>query len=108
MATNGVLGKVKTIANLNQIVYTVPAKTVSTATISALNTGSANATIRIFITTTPEAPDIGDAIEYGAVITPGGVIERSCMPVGAGESIIIHSTVTGVSIRVAGFEAVAP
>lgn len=105
MATNGVLGKVKTIANQNQVVYVVPAETVATATISAVNTGNTPARIIIYITSNPSSPDVGDAIEYGAIVSPGGVIERSCMPIGAGENVIINSSVAGVAVRVAGFEA---
>lgn len=104
MATQGVLGRVKTIANQNQVVYTVPAGIVATATISIVNTGTQNATVRLYAAAT-DVPTVVDAIEYGAVVTPGGVLERSCMPLGQNEKVIVYSTQPDVVVRVSGFEA---
>ena len=104
MSTQGRLAAVMTAANNPVLAYTVPADTVTTATIAAVNTGNTPAAVKIYITTAA-SPGPSDAIEYGAVIQPGGVLERSCMPLGAGERIIVEATTSDVAIRIAGFEA---
>ena len=101
MSTQGRLAAVMTAANNPVLAYTVPAETVTTATIAAVNTGTEAATVKMYIT----SPTVTDAIEFGALIQPGGVLERSCMPLGAGERIIVEATTSDVAIRIAGFEA---
>lgn len=103
MPTQGHLGGVMTIAGQNQIVYTVPTGIVATVTIAAVNTGSNNSVVKMYISKT-STPQNYEAIEFNAVVPPGGVIERSCMPIGEGESIIINSTNSTLAVRVAGFE----
>ncbi len=104
MSTQGRLAAVMTAANNPVLAYTVPADTVTTATIAAVNTGTEAATVKMYITT-GSTPTVTDAIEYGAVIQPGGVLERSCMPLGAGERIIVEASSSSIAVRVAGFEA---
>lgn len=104
MSTQGRLAAVMSAANNPVLTYTVPADTVTTATIAAVNTGNTAASVKIYICTST-SPNIADAIEYGAIIQPGGVLERSCMPLGAGERIIIEASTSDVAIRIAGFEA---
>lgn len=104
MSTQGRLAAVMSTANNPALIYTVPADTVTTATIAAVNTGNTAATVKMYITTA-SSPGPADAIEFGAVIQPGGVLERSCMPLGAGERLIVEASTSSVAIRVAGFEA---
>ncbi len=104
MSTQGRLAAVMSAANNPVLTYTVPADTVTTATIAVVNTGIDVATVKIYITLGSN-PSPTDAIEFGAMIQPGGVLERSCMPLGAGERIIVEATTSDVAIRIAGFEA---
>ena len=104
MSTQGRLAAIMSVANSQVAVYVVPQETVTTATIAVVNTGTEAATVKIYITV-GSTPTQADAIEYNAVIQAGGVLERSCMPLGAGEKIIVEANSSNLAVRVAGFEA---
>jgi len=102
---NGVLGRVMSVANSDVVVYTVPS-TVDFATVSinlVNQTGSA-ATIRIAIAASA-TPGLADYIEYDAILAgKGDGLERTCMVLSAGESIIVRSSNANVAVRVYGLE----
>ena len=104
MSVQGRLAAIMSVANQDVLAYTVPEDTVTTATIAAVKTGDDPVSVSIFIHTSPNHLD-SDAIEYGAIIAPGGVLERSCMPLGAGEHLTINASTSKLAVRVAGFEA---
>jgi hypothetical protein len=104
---NGTLGKAMSVAAQFVTVYTVPTAGVDFATISVfmVNTGPAAANVRFAISTEAATPLPQDYIEHGAIIPAnGGVLERTCIPVSAGDKVMVFSDVATVAIRVAGLE----
>lgn len=102
---SGKLGAVDLAANTYATVYTVPASTVTTLNITAVNRGTTGATVRVALSTAASTPDSPDFIEYDVVIPAnGGVLERTALVAGAGEKVMAISTTGSVSVRVHGFE----
>lgn len=103
---SGRLGKAALAANNDNTLYTVPAGTVATATVSLCNRGPDNAQVRLAVTMTA-APANTDYLEYDASIPAGGVLERTGLVCTEGERIIVRSTTGNVTARVHGFEEAA-
>lgn len=104
---NGLLGKaVITSIGTWTTVYTVPASGVqfATASIMLCNKATTDATVSVAVTTLA-TPGDADFIEYNAIIpASGGVLERTCIPVSAGETITVISNKTLVAVQVRGLE----
>lgn len=102
---NGTLGKALSAAAAQVTPYIAPA-TLDFATVSLFlcNLGSVDAKVRIAITQAANpAPE--DHIEYDAVIpASGGTLERTCIPVSAGDKVMVYSDMATVAVRVAGLE----
>ena len=103
MVQKGRLGVSMSVTGTNKEVYQVPADTVTTATISVVNTGSLSATVTIYITNS-NSPGAQDTIEFNTVLTPGGVLERTCVPMSEGEKVIVNASNSECAIRISGFE----
>jgi len=112
---NGTLGTMMTVANQYVNPYSVPTGAVSYATISinVVNTNaSATRNIKIAIgDSTTTTSNIGDAanqkffIEYNTQLSAnGGVLERTCIPVSAGDKVFVSSEGSDVAVRVFGLE----
>lgn len=98
---SGRLGTARLTANVDTVVYTVPAGTVATVNIGVLNQGASEALVKIALSTT-DVPAAGDYIEASPV-SAGGVLERYGVMAGAGERVIARADQV-VDVRVHGIE----
>lgn len=103
---SGRLGKKALAKNTDWKLYTVPAATVTTATINLVNRGSTDALVRLAVCDV-DAPTADDYLEYDAKLAPGGVLERTGIACSAGERIIVRSDTDFVTSRAHGFEEAA-
>lgn len=102
---SGKLGAANLTANSYATIYTVPAGIVSTLNIAIVNRGAADATVRVALTTQATTPGLADFVEFDAIVpAAGGILERTALVAGAGEKIMVQSTLADVSVRVHGFE----
>jgi hypothetical protein len=103
--SNGVLGKSLSQAAANVIAYTAPVGLdFATVSINLCNLGAGDSAVRVAIGTSPN-PSPQDFVEYGATIPGnGGILERTCMVVSAGENVIVFADSSEIAIRVSGLE----
>jgi len=99
---SGRLGKADLAADTNTAVYTVPADTVATANINLCNRTDTAVTVRIAIH--EDVLDEADWLEYDAPLPAYGVLERTGLALSSGETLTVHASGAGVSVRVHGFE----
>lgn len=104
MAT-GRLGAESLAATTNTTIYTVPSDIVATVTVNICNRDASSANVRIALID----GDIGslsdkDYIEYDTEICAGGVIERSGIAMGAGQTIVAYSSNALTTVQVWGWE----
>lgn len=104
MAT-GILGQSAPAATTNTTVYTVPASTTSTFTVSICNTGSAAITARLAIAATG-TPGASEWLEYNASIPASGVLERTGIVAQATENVVAYVSAATAAVSVYGFEEV--
>lgn len=102
---SGRLGKADLTATTDVDVYTVPAGVVATANVSLCNRGTAPVTVRVAVRSGTLVDS--DFIEFDSEIPPNGVLERTGIALSAGEVITCRADLSGVSVRVHGFEEVA-
>lgn len=102
---SGKLGSADLAAAVDTILYTVPAGQVATVTVSYC-ARTASAAVRLAVSTAA-APAAADYLEFDAALPVGGVLERSGVVLSAGERVIARASVSGVSVRVHGFEEAA-
>lgn len=101
---NGKLGNGLTLANTNNIIYTVPANIeFSSLNINVVNTTNNPAKIRIAISNAVTY-SLKDCIEYDSVLVANGVLERTGLICGAGEIITLYSDIAGIAARIHGLE----
>jgi hypothetical protein len=102
MAT-GKLGTAALAATTLTTVYTVPAAKVGSFTISVCNTTSSAIAVRI-AESTSGTPDASEYIEYGVLVSPNGVLERTGRVLGAGGTVVAYAAATGISVNINGYE----
>ncbi|DAB30678.1 MAG TPA: hypothetical protein CFH84_02690 [Sulfurimonas sp. UBA12504] len=100
---SGKLGNASLEAITNTTVYTVPAGKVATINAGFVNRTSSPITVRMAIAVLATPTD-AEYVEYGASIPANGVLERSGIVCGQNEKIVCYASVTGVSVRIFGFE----
>ena len=106
---SGRLGKALLAANTDTTLYTAPAGTVATATVTLCNSSTSSANVRLAVATTA-TPASADFIEYefvlGAAGVPGAIniLERTGIVLGPGEQLIVRANASGVAARAHGFE----
>lgn len=106
MAT-GILGQSAPSATTNTTVYTVPSSTIASFNISICNrSSSASAIVRIAISATG-TPGNSEYIEYGAVIPPNGVLEKTGIVANAAKNVVVYSDTANASVSVYGYEGAA-
>lgn len=105
---NGVLGKTQPPANTFTQLYIVPnTAAFATINISVCNGGAEDAAVKLAIGT-GASPGVGDYIENGAVVpAAGGVLERTCLVLSAGEKVFFYSDKATCAVRVYGLEQAA-
>jgi hypothetical protein len=101
---SGILGQSSPAATTNTTVYTVPASTTSTFSISVCNRGTSAITARFAIAATGTPTD-AEWIEYDASIPANGVLERSGIVAQAAERVVAYVSAATASVNVYGFEA---
>lgn len=121
---SGTLGTVMTTASSYVGAYTATTGiSYATISINLVNTDATNqATIRVAIVSGTDATAASAStltsdgtgaykkyhIEYGAVVAAnGGVLERTCIPVSAGDKVFVWSDTAAVAVRVFGLEQAA-
>ena len=104
MAT-GILGQAAPAATTNTVIYTVPAATVTVATISIVNTTLIPIAVRLAIASSG-TPATSEYIEYDTIISASGVLERSGIVMNATEAVVVFATSVGLSVSVYGYEEV--
>lgn len=92
-------------AGVTNSVYKVAIGNTAVIGLSVVNTDPVtDARVRVAITDAA-SPSLGDYIEYDAtVMASGGVLERTGLVLGAGDSIFFRSDIAGVVARVYGYE----
>ena len=103
MAT-GILGQAAPAATTNTVIYTVPASTVTVATISIVNTTLTSIAVRLAIAS--GTPTTSEYIEYDTIISASGVLERSGIVMNATEAVVVFSSAVGLAVSVYGYEEV--
>lgn len=84
-------------------VYTCPADFYTVANISLTNRASSVATFRMAITET-DTPTDAEFIEFESQLDPKAVLERTGIVLGAGQRIVVRSSISGISAVVFGIE----
>jgi hypothetical protein len=105
MAT-GILGQSAPAATTYTTVYTVPAATTATVTVSVCNRGVSSSTVRIAITDTA-TPLNSEFIEYESSLASYGVLERSGIVMNAAKRVVVYTSSANLSVSVYGFEEAA-
>lgn len=88
-------------------VYTVPAATTFTGSISVCNRTAGQVTVRLGLGT-GSSPSAGEYIEYDLPLTPAGTpgssFERSGVVLETGMKVLAYSSAASVSVVVYGYE----
>lgn len=100
---SGLLGKAALAPNTDTPLYTVPASTVTTATVNFCNTTGNPVNVRLAVTTGGAAA-ASDYLEYDVVVPANGVLERTGVVLSPGEMVVARATATGISVHARGFE----
>ena len=103
---SGRLGVAALAANTDTTVYTVPADTIASCNIALVNRGATDAVCNVAFATSG-TPTAAEYVEFGVVIPPNGILERTAIVAGAGERVVVRSSTAGCSVRVHGFEEAA-
>lgn len=105
--TIGRLGAVNLSASVNTILYTAPAGSFATLTINMCNRTLTSSKIRIAILSGALGSlSVNDYIEYDVAISTAGMIERSGIVVGPGNSVMVFSDSSNMSAVCWGFEEI--
>jgi len=99
---SGRFGKAALAANADTDLYTCPPGKVATATVSLCNRTAEPISVRLAVRSAAIADS--DYLEFGSVIPPNGVLERSQVVLTAGEIITVRSNAAGITARAHGFE----
>jgi len=102
---NGILGQSAPAANTNTTVYTVPASTTATFTVSICNTGTTAITARLAVAAAA-TPTSDEWLEYDASIPAAGVLERTGIVAQAAKQVVVSSSAATAAVSVFGFEEV--
>lgn len=99
---SGILGEADLLANTPSKLYTVPAGTVTTLTVSFCNRSASEAKVRLF------APLMAGAttsyLEYDAAVPANGVLERTGIVLSVGRNLTVQSDKASVTAMAYGFE----
>jgi len=102
MAT-GTLGQAALAASTNTTVYTVPALTVSTVTVSFANRDITSAWVRLAVAATG-TPSNAEYILYDVLIGQFGTLEKSGIVMSAAKNLVVYASSANISVNVYGFE----
>jgi hypothetical protein len=100
---SGTLGQSSPAAATNTTVYTVPALTVSTVTVSFANRDITSACVRLAVAATG-TPSNAEYILYDVLIGQFGTLEKSGIVMSAAKNLVVYSSSPNISVNVYGFE----
>lgn len=100
---SGRLGSADLTAATNTTIYTIPAGKVASFSVCFCNRTTANINVRLAMATSG-TPSNAEWVEYGAPVSPGGVLERTGLVADANKQIVAYAVSAGVSVNVYGFE----
>lgn len=101
---SGRLGKADLTAATDTDLYTVPAGNLAVVNVYFCNRTAAPIQVRLAVRSGALAN--ADYLEFDAEVPARGVLERTKIPVEAGEIITVRASATGISAQVRGFEEV--
>lgn len=102
---SGILGQSAPTANTDTTVYTVPALTTSTFSVSICNTGINTIIARLAIAASA-TPGASEFLEYDAIIPANGVLERTGLVAQAAKLVVVRVSSTTAAVSIFGFEEV--
>lgn len=100
---SGVLGQAALAAATDTVLYTCPANTVTTGTVSFCNTGITSVSVRLAVGK-GAAPGAADHMAFDVVIPGGGFFERTGVVIGAGEKVFVRTSIANTAACLRGFE----
>lgn len=100
---SGILGQSNPAANTNTTVYTVPASTTASFTISVFNTGGTPVAAKVAVAATG-TPSAAEWIENNTIIPGFGVLERAVNVAQATKQVVVNCTTANCAVSVYGFE----
>jgi len=103
---SGRLGAVDLSATTNTTVYTVPASTLCSFSVSICCRSIAGATIRLALSET-DTPSAAEWIEYETSMNVNQVLERTGLVLDAGKKLVAYSSAANVNVVVFGIEEAA-
>lgn len=104
-AIHGRLGALDLAATTLTGAYVVPALRKATVCVSLCNRTSSSITVRLaLIAGAVGSVALSDYLEFGAVIAPGGVLERTGITMAAAQTLAAYALATGISVVVWGIE----
>jgi hypothetical protein len=93
----GRLGAFNLYAGVPQAIYVCDKSIGTTLTVSICNRSNVDAQIRIALSTSATSPSSDEYLEYDAIVSAKGILERTGIVVGTGEYLVVQSSVDGVS-----------
>ena len=91
-----------TFVNTTTVTNVFTATADCVASVYVCNTGQEDLALTLWISSA-DVPSDGERVEHGAVVPPGGILERGGMPLAKDEKVYFQATVeTGADVRVCG------
>lgn len=100
---NGILGQSAPSATTNTTVYTVPAATTATFSVSICNRGGTSMSVRLAVSATG-TPGNSEWLEYDTNIPAYGVLERTGIVAQATKNVVVYFSTANGAVSVYGFE----
>jgi hypothetical protein len=100
---NGILGQAAPLSATNTTVYTVPAATTATFSVSICNTSASSILARLAVSATG-TPGASEWLEYDTAIAANGVLERTGIVAQATKNVVVRINSAAASVSVFGFE----
>lgn len=101
--SSGKFGSANLSANVDTLLYTVPADKTATINIRFANRNGNNAYVRLAIGS-GSSPAAADYVTYDEELAAFGILEDTGIVCSAGEKVWARSTLASVSVRVHGME----
>jgi hypothetical protein len=101
---SGILGQASPAATSNTTVYTVPAATTASFSISVCNRDTSACTVRLAIAAAA-TPTNSEWIEYDVSVPGNSVLERTGLVANTGKLVVAYASAATTSISIYGFEA---
>lgn len=101
--TSGKLGSASLAADVDTLLYTVPAGVTASANVRFANRSSSVVKVRLAVGT-GDAPADTDYLSYDLPIPGNGIAEDTGLALSAGEKVWVRSNSASTSVRIHGFK----